>query len=53
MKKGEIYVCEDCGVELQVVKECDHAGEDAASCSCHDDGSECGFSCCGKPLVKK
>jgi predicted nucleic acid-binding Zn ribbon protein len=47
MKKGEIYVCEDCGIELQVVKTC----ADDGSCTDHDE--ECGFTCCGKPLTKK
>ena len=25
MKKGEVYVCEDCGLKLQVIKECKYA----------------------------
>ena len=53
MKKGEIYVCEDCGLELQVLKECEDAGTPAEDCECHIADEACGFSCCGKPLVKK
>lgn len=53
MRQGEIYVCEGCGMELQVVKECEHAGTPAEDCNCHDDGSECAITCCGKDLVKK
>jgi hypothetical protein len=53
MKQGEIYVCEGCGMELQVVKECEHAGTSADDCGCHEDGSECAITCCGKELVKK
>jgi predicted SprT family Zn-dependent metalloprotease len=26
MKKGEVYVCSECGLELQVVKECKDSG---------------------------
>jgi hypothetical protein len=49
MKKGEVYVCEDCGIELQVIKDCKDSGKDACGI-----GSEpCGFSCCGKELVRK
>jgi hypothetical protein len=51
MKKGEIYTCGDCGIELQVIKECSDAGEDA--CGCSDKGDSGGFTCCNKPLVKK
>lgn len=43
MKRGEVYVCEACGIELQVVKECDH--KDA-----ENDASTCGFTCYGEPL---
>ncbi len=54
MKLGEVYVCKDCGLELQVVKECRDQGKPAAECACHDDGGDpCTFSCCGKPLEKK
>jgi hypothetical protein len=26
MKKGEVYVCGDCGIELEVIKECKEFG---------------------------
>ena len=48
MKKGEIYYCKDCGIEFQIVKECNHTKE----CGCKEDES-CIITCCGKPLVKK
>ena len=50
MKKGEIYVCDDCGIELQVIKECEHSEEEGAACHA---GGDCGFTCCDKPLRKK
>ena len=54
MKKGEIYACKVCGLELQVIKECDDAGTPAEECGCHeDDNDPCTFLCCGSPLVKK
>jgi len=53
MKKGEVYVCEECGMELQVMVECEHVGTAAAECTCHVNGGECAIVCCGKPLVKK
>lgn len=49
MKKGEVYLCEECGIELQVVAEC----KDAGNASCGTGGESCTFSCCGKELVKK
>jgi hypothetical protein len=54
MKKGEVYVCDDCGLELQVVKECNDAGTPAEECACHAGGADpCTFSCCGKELRLK
>jgi len=53
MKKGEVYVCEECGMELQVMVECEHAGTAAAECICHVNSGECAIVCCGKPLMKK
>jgi hypothetical protein len=46
MKVGEVYVCEDCGLELQVLKSC--ADSDAGACSCSEP-----LSCCGQQLVLK
>jgi hypothetical protein len=53
MQQGEIYQCEGCGMELQVLKECEHAQHSSGECNCHDDGSECAITGCGKELVKK
>jgi len=53
MKKGDIYYCEDCGIELQVVKECSHADIPASDCKCHAEGESGGFICCNKLLKKK
>ena len=44
MKLGQDYTCEDCGLELKVVKECDCEGE---SCSCSD------LECCDRGLKLK
>ncbi len=55
MKKGDIYVCPECGLELEVVKECKDYGTPSADCACHEEGKAdpCTFSCCGETLVKK
>lgn len=49
MKKGEIYTCEGCGFEIQILKECTSC-QDTTDCSCEE---HCDFSCCGSPMVKK
>ena len=41
MKKGDVYVCEDCGFEIQVLKEC-------TECCCSTE-----FMCCEKPMTLK
>jgi len=54
MKKGEIYVCEECGLAFQVIKECKDVGVPVAECGCHESAENaCTFSCCGKEMVKK
>jgi len=50
MKLGDVYVCEDCGLELKVVNECDECGTDAAECGCEE---PCVFECCGEELKLK
>jgi len=46
MKKGDILVCEVCGLELKVKKTCScGVGEEGA---CHEP-----IQCCGKNMVKK
>jgi hypothetical protein len=57
MRNGETYHCPDCGLELQVVKECRDVGKPAEDCGCHKEDTSsdqaCTLTCCGKPLVKK
>jgi len=50
MRLGEVYVCEECGLELKVVKECKEVGLPEEECSCAVHG---GFECCGEPLKLK
>ena len=47
---NSILVCEGCGLELQVVKECDCEHKHDGECECE---GECTFECCGKPLAVK
>ena len=46
MKGGEVYVCADCGLEIQVLRSC--ADSEEGACSCAEP-----LSCCGEPLVLK
>ncbi|MFW6040315.1 MAG: hypothetical protein ACOC85_00585 [Thermoplasmatota archaeon] len=49
MEKGQIYVCEDCGLELKVIKECVDCGPTEEECAC----GPCEFVCCGEELKLK
>lgn len=51
MKKGEVYTCDVCGLELEVKKECNCPDVD----DCHPNHGDtcCEFECCGKPMHKK
>ena len=46
MKVGDQYVCDSCGLELQVSKACTCASGDEAACSVP-------LQCCGKDMRKK
>jgi hypothetical protein len=52
MKMDEVYSCPDCGLELKVVKTCDHGGE-GEDHNCCQETDDCQIVCCGKALVKK
>jgi hypothetical protein len=46
MKQGDVFLCESCGLELQVTKTC--------SCSAGEEGAcSVPLQCCGKEMVKK
>lgn len=49
MREGELYCCEQCGLEIQVIEECAHEeGKEAEEiCRIED------FVCCGGPLTLK
>ena len=51
MKKGEVYTCDVCGLELEVKKECNCP--DVDDCHSHHGDTCCEFECCGKPMHKK
>ncbi|MFX0077860.1 MAG: hypothetical protein ACFE8O_01360 [Candidatus Hermodarchaeota archaeon] len=48
MKKDQIYSCPECGIALQVVKECEECETPEGDCGC---AAPCVFECCGKPLM--
>jgi hypothetical protein len=50
MKMGQIYYCEECGLELKVVGQCKECGTDATEFECSE---HCTFSCCGAELKLK
>jgi hypothetical protein len=52
LKKGEVYVCGDCGLEVQVTRECD-CDESESRCACTTDDNACVFTCCGEEMKKK
>lgn len=49
MKKGDVYYCDECGLEIQVMKECEGCGTSEDTC----DHVECRFVCCDKFLKRK
>ena len=51
MKKGEVYACEVCGLELEVKAECNCP--DIDDCNPAEGHACCEFECCGKPMAKR
>ena len=49
MKIGQVYICAECGLALEVVGECREAGKPADDCDC----APCTFVCCGRTLELK
>jgi len=49
MKKGEIYHCEECGLEFQIIKECQGCGTSEDTC----EHVECRFVCCDRFIKRK
>ncbi len=46
MREGDVYRCERCGLEIEVVEECSHDEEDAdETCRAEE------FVCCGEPMT--
>ena len=46
MKEGDLFVCENCKLELQVVKSCSCVAVGEVVCTVP-------LQCCGKDMVKK
>ena len=46
MKQGDVFVCETCGLELQVIKTCACIVGEEVSCNAP-------LQCCGKDMTKK
>ena len=49
MREGEVYYCEQCGLEVQVIEECAHEEGEEAEETCRIED----FVCCGEPLTLK
>ncbi len=48
LEKNQILWCEECGLELKVVAECDDCDPEDKSCGC-----DCTFRCCDAPMEIK
>jgi hypothetical protein len=54
MKKGEIYTCPNCKMEMQVIKECCDSSEVPPGAGCFQDSSpENTLACCGVEMQQK
>ena len=49
MREGDVYCCEHCGLEIEVVGECSHEEGEEAEEVCRIEE----FVCCGEPMTSK
>lgn len=49
LKSGQVWVCESCGLEIKIVKECD-CSKDASKVTCESNAC---LTCCERPLKLK
>lgn len=49
MKRGDIFYCDHCGLELEVRTECTECEPTEGECAC----GTCSFMCCDAELKKK
>jgi hypothetical protein len=49
MKKGEVYYCDECGLEFQILNECQGCGTSEDTC----EHVECRFVCCDRFIKQK
>ena len=47
MREGDVYYCERCGLEIEVIEECSHEDGEEAEETCRVEE----FVCCGEPMV--
>ena len=47
MREGDVYVCEKCGLEIEVIEECSHEDGEEAEETCRI----AEFMCCGEHLT--
>ena len=47
MREGDVYRCERCGLEIEIIEECSHDDGEEAEESCRVEE----FVCCGEPMV--
>ena len=54
LKKGDLFHCPDCGLEVQVVAECRDVSSGTVDCGCREpQPNGCVLSCCGRELARK
>jgi hypothetical protein len=46
LQEGQVYECEDCGLQIEVVQGCT-CDDEEGTCGCDED---CSFACCGEEM---
>lgn len=49
MREGDVYTCDKCGLEIEIIEECSHEDGEESEETCRIEE----FMCCGEPLSLK
>ena len=51
LKKGQVYGCEHCKLEMKVIRECE-CDDTPEACACLTQPGSCVFKCCDEEMKK-
>jgi hypothetical protein len=51
LKRDEVYGCQQCKLEMKVIRECE-CDDSSEACACYTQPDSCVFTCCNEEMKK-